>query len=125
MPRREGTPQFARDFRKSKPVWNLTAVIQASPQLCAREIEHTRTSRHFVFREIFVPVFHVNHHLERNHFDADLLLMGAEQFLRFIRSVEWLTIGIVAWPRVIATDNEVRAAVIFSNDGVPDRFPRS
>jgi hypothetical protein len=63
--------------------------------------------------------------LEGHHFDADLHFMFAEQLLRFVRSIEWFAIGIVAWPRVIPADDEMRAAVIFSNDRVPDRFPWS
>ena len=50
--------------------------------------------------------------------------MFVEELLRFVRSIEWLAIGIVAWARVIAADDEMRAAMIFSNDRVPERFPR-
>src|SRR5215475_342032 len=53
VPRRESTPKFARDFWKSEPGRNLTAVAQASPQLCAGEIEHARARGYFVLRKIF------------------------------------------------------------------------
>src|SRR4030095_3809541 len=61
-----------------------------------RSCVHARLRRHFVFGEILIPVFHIDHHLEGHHLDTDLRFMFAEQLLRLVRPVEWLALGLNA-----------------------------
>ena len=50
--------------------------------------------------------------------------MLAEQFLGLVRAVERLAVAVIARAGVIAADDEVRAAVVLADDGVPQRFAR-
>ena len=45
--------------------------------------------------------------------------MTLQQVVRIVRAVELLPIGVIARARMIATDDEMRAAIVLPNDGVP------
>ena len=53
------------------------------------------------------------------------VLVLLEEFLRLVRAVERLAVGILARAGVVAADNEVRAAVILADQRVPDGLARS
>ena len=79
----------------------------------------------FVVRNVFVLFLEVDHHVERNHGDADVGLVFLENLLRLVRTVERLTVGVFARTGMIATHDEVRAAMVLADDRVPNSLARS
>ena len=104
---------------------NVAAFVEAVAQLGAGKVEDASVLGHFVSRKIFILVLKVNHHLERHLGDADLRFVFGEELLCFVGSVEGFAVGILARAGVVAPDDEVGAAVVLANEGVPDGFARS
>jgi len=63
--------------------------------------------------------------LERNDFDAEFLAVCFNGVLSIIGAVKILASAVFAGPSVVAADDEVRGAVVFADDGVPDCFSGS
>ena len=55
---------------------------------------------------------------------SSCLVLG-HQFLGIVGTVERLALGVVAGAGMIAADDEVRAAVVLADDGVPDGLART
>src|SRR5262249_43558269 len=123
--RRIAATQFAHDFGVREPRRNITPFVQTIAQLGSGDVEHACTLRYLVVRNIDVLILQINHHIERNHGDADVLLMFPKDFLRIIGPVKRLAVRVLAWAGMIATDNKMRYPVVLSNEGMPDRFTRS
>ena len=58
-----------------------SAVLQATTQLCAADVESLDALWHLVGGLIFVCCRQVGHHLERNHLDVEFALIFGDQFL--------------------------------------------
>ena len=123
--RREAPAQLDRDFGIGEPARDVAAFVEAGAELGAGEVEDAGVFRHFVSREIFILVLEVDHHLERHLGDADFLFVFGEEFLRVVGAVEWFAVGVLARAGVVAADDEVGAAVVLANEGVPDGFARA
>ncbi len=119
-----GAAQLLGDLREGEPLGDLAAVGQPVAQLGAGERQHPGALRHLVQRPVGVQVLDVDHHLERHHLDAQLLLVLAQQLLGLVGTVERLAGGVVAGPGVVAADDEVGAAVVLADDGVQQRLAR-
>ena len=122
---RETATQFHRHFREGEPARNVTAFVEAVAQLGPGEVEDAGVFRHFVRRKIFILIFEVDHHLEGHNRDADVGFVFLEKLLRFVGAIEWLAVGVVARAGVVATDDEMGAAVVFADERVPDGFARA
>ena len=68
---------------------------------------------------------HINHVFEINHFDADLILVLAEQVLCIIGAVEIFACGVLAGAGVVAANDEMGAAVVLADQAVPERLARA
>ena len=66
-----------------------------------------------------------DHMLEVHHFDSDFVLVGAEEVLGVIGAVEVLACGVFTGASVVATHDEVCAAVVGTDQAMPDRFTRA
>ena len=62
--------------------------------------------------------------LEGHDFDAEFLPVFLHGELGVVGSVEIFALGVFAGASVIAADDEVRRAMIFADNGVPDCFSR-
>ena len=80
---------------------------------------------HFVDGVVLVFVGDVDHLLEVDHLHAELFFVLLEELLGIVRAVERLAALVLAGAGVVAADDEVRAAVVLADDGVPDRFARA
>src|SRR6267154_1591761 len=120
MTRWEAAAQLCHNFGISKPRGNIAAFVQTLPELGTGNIEYAVALLHFVIGNIFVLVFEVDHHVERNHGDADVGFVLLENFLRFIGTVERLAVRVFARTRVVAANDEMCTTVILANESVPD-----
>src|SRR5215813_13352691 len=115
--------KFAYNLRKREPRRDVPSFGEALAQLSARDIKRARPLRHFIFRNISVVLCEVNHHVKRNHGDAEFLAVGPEQLLCSIRTVKGFASSVSTWTGMVAPHNEVATSVVFSNDRVPKSFP--
>ena len=60
--------------------------------------------------------------LEGDDFDAEFLSVFLDCVLCVVRAVEVFSGAVFAGAGVVAADDEVRGAVVFADDGVPDCF---
>ena len=122
VPWRIAPPQFLDYFRIREPAGNVAALVQTLAKLSSGNIQDARIFRHFIVGNVFVLIFEVDHHVKGNHRDADVRLVFLEKFLRLIRTIEGFAVSVLARTGVIASDNEVRAAMVLADQAVPDRF---
>ena len=122
--RRMAAPELGGHVSEREPLGDVASVGQALPELGARDVQRALPFRHLVDRHVRVEVLDVDHHLERHHRDAQLRLVLPEQVLCVVGPVERRAARVAARPGVIAADDEVRAAVVLADDGVPDRLAR-
>ena len=78
MPRRIAAPQFVNHLGIGEPGRNFSAFVQPAAKFGSRDIQHASAILHFVFRNVAVLVFQIDHHVERHHGDADLGLVLLE-----------------------------------------------
>ena len=90
--------------------------------MCAGDVCDFRTLGHIFFFNITSFIGKIDQHLERNHLDAEFGFVLLHDFLRIIRTVEWLATRIISRPRMISADNEVIGAVIAADDGMKQSF---
>ena len=76
----------------------------------------------FVRRHVAVLVLEVDHHLERHHGDAELFLVLLQELLGVVRTVKRRAARIAPRAGVVAADDQVRAAVVLTDDRVPHRL---
>src|ERR1043166_5706745 len=122
MTRGMSTPQFGGDFGESKPLGNFSSGSQTLAQLSAGDIEHALIRRHLILREVRSFALDKNHALERHCLNFQFLFVCGQQLLRLVWSIKRFACRILAGSRMIASDDDVRAAVVLPNDGVPHRF---
>src|SRR5207245_8593595 len=78
VPGRVAALQLACHFRKCKPCRDFPPLCKAPPQFSSRKVERTRPRRDFVLGEISILIFEVDHHVKRDHVDAEFVFMGPE-----------------------------------------------
>src|ERR1039458_5271821 len=122
---REAAPQFLNYLGIGEPRRNVAAFIQPVAQFGAGDIQNLVALLDLVVGDVAVLVFEVHHHAERHHGDADVGLVLLKSFLGLVGTIEGLAVGVFARAGVIAAHDEVGAAVVLANQGVPDRFARS
>ena len=71
------------------------------------------------------PVLDVNHEPERDHLDAQLILVLAHQLLRVVRPVKGRPTGVVPGAGMIPPHNQVGAPMVLPDDGMPERLLRA
>ena len=125
LARRMGLAQLGHDLGKGEPIRDLEAGPEAAPELGARDRQHGLTGLHLVGRQVLAAILDVDHLLERDHADAELGLEPAQHVLGVIRAVEVLAVAVLAGRGVVAADDEVAAAEVLADDGVPHRLARA
>ena len=98
---------------------------QAPAQLGAGDVEHGHALLDLVRRLVLGALLDVDHVLEIDHLDADLVLVLAEQILGVVGAVEILAGRVLARARMVAPDDEMGAAVVLADQRVPDRLARA
>ncbi len=119
---RVAAPQLGGHIGVGEPRGDLPALVEPRAQVGARDVEHPGPEGHLVLGLVLVEVGHVHHHLERHHGDAELGGVGGQQLLGVVGTVERLAVGVVARPGVVAAHDQVGAAVVLADDGVPHRL---
>lgn len=102
-----------------EPLGNLLAGPQAVSQLGTGNVHGAGALGDLVGRHVLVAVWDVNHLLELDHLDAELLAVLLHEDLRIIRAVVVLAVLVLAGAGVVTADDEVRGAVVLADDGVP------
>ena len=69
-------------------------------------------------------LLHIDHVFEIDHFDADLFLMLAHQILGIIGAIEVFACRVLTRSGVVATDDEMGAAVVLADKRVPNGLAR-
>ncbi len=119
-----GSPQFADDLGVREPRRDLQTLLQAPPEFRTGDVQQRLVFAGLVDRQVLGALLHVDHQLERHHRDVELFRVFHHDLLRVVRPVERLASRVVAGARVIAADDEVRAAVVLADDRVPQRLAR-
>ncbi len=78
VPGRVAALQLACHFWKCKPYGDFPPLCKAAPQFGSRKVEGTRPRRDFILGNISILIFEVDHHVKRDHVDAEFVLMGPE-----------------------------------------------
>ena len=117
--------QLLDDGREGEPVGDLEPFLQAAAQLGAGDVEDGLALLDLVARLVLRLLLDVDHLLEVDHLDADLVLVLAEQLLGVVGAVEGLALAVLARAGVVAADDHVGAAVVAADDAVPDRLARA
>ena len=120
--RRMRFAKFLNDLRVGEPLGNVETFAQAPTKLGAGEVQDLVGLLRLVGREVLGLVLDVDHHLERHHCDVEFLFVLPEEFLRIVRSVERVAVLVVAGARMIAADDEVRAAIVLAHDRMQKSF---
>ncbi len=106
-----------------EPFGNVRTFTKPAPELGAGQTQDPVTVWHAGPGHVFTAVLVVHDFLERHEPDPDLVLVLLDQLLGVVRSIEGLP-GPVSRTRVVAADDEVRAAVVLADDRVPERLAR-
>ena len=120
---RVGLPQLLGHLRKGEPLRDLAALGQSPPQVGPRDVQGL-AARYFILRHVGVQLGQVDHHAEGHHAHAQLGLVLAQHLLGSVGVVEGLASRVRARPGVVATHDEVAAAVVLADGGVPEDLPR-
>ena len=125
MARRVDTTKLLEHLGKGEPVRDLLAAREAPRQILVVDggdrlaallgfiaLDEARASRR------------PGEALERDHGDADLALVAREQLVGSVGRVEARDTG-AGGARVVGADDEVGAAVVAPDDGMPERLARS
>ncbi len=122
--RRVAPAQLRGDLREGEPLGDLATLGQSAPQLGSRDAESAGVIGDLVVRDVLIQVLHVDHHPERDHGDAQFFLVLLQQLLGVVGAVEGLARRVRARAGVVAPHDEVGAAVVLADDGVPHRLAR-
>ena len=112
---RKAAAQFVHDFRIGEPARNVAAFVQTLAQFGAGNVQDLVARLDFIVGHVAVFIFEVHHHVERNHGDADVGFVLLEDFLRLVRAVEGLAVGVLARTGMIAAHDEVGAAMVLAD----------
>ncbi len=125
--RRRGAAQLLHDLGEAEPLGDLEALAQAAAQLGTRDVEDRDgvAVLDLVGGLVLGALLHVDHVLEVDHLQADLVLVRAEQLLRVIGAVEILARAVLAGAGMVAADDHVRATVVAADQPVPDGLARA
>ncbi len=107
------------DLREREPLGDVEALVEAAAELGAGDVEHLLAGLGLVGRDVLGAVLDVDHLLERHHGDVELRGVLVHELLGVVGAVERLAVRVVAGTGVVAADDEVRAAVVLADDGVP------
>ena len=120
MARRIAPSQLLYNLGVSKPGGNVTAFVEPLSQFCPGNVQHAGALWYLIIGDIFILIFQINHHVELHHADANVRFVLLEQLLRFVGSVKLFAIGVIARSGVITSYDEMRAAVILTDQRMPD-----
>ena len=124
--RRVGRTQDLGGFLAREPGRQQAALGQVIvAHLRARNGEYLAVGLDFGDLLVAVFVGQVDHLLVRQAFDANFVAVLLEQLAGGGGIVERLALGVLAGTGVVASHDEVVAAKIPADDGVPDGFPRA
>src|SRR5260221_14539195 len=118
-----GAAQLSDDFRIGEPFRDLEPFAQAAPELGAGQAQNLHVPCDLVLRNELRFLLDVDHLLKRYDRDLNFALIFLEQMLGGIGFVKWLRVGANPWSGMIATDDQMCAAVVLADDGVPHSFP--
>ena len=116
-----GAAQLLGHLGEGEPLRDLPAVGQAGPQFGAGD-RRVLALGDLVLGDVAVLVGQVDHHLEGDHAHAQLGLVTGHQLLGVVGPVERLAAGVAARAGVVSSDDQVGAAVVLADDGVPHRL---
>ena len=123
--RRVGFGKDGSHFGACEPVGQGTTLAQEFfAHLGAGDRGRTRTGGNF--GNFFVTRFigQVDQFPERHHADTEFFTVLIQEFLRVVRSVEWLAGGIDARPGMITPHDEVIGTMVAADKRMPKRLAR-
>lgn len=108
------------DLGVGEPGGDLLAGLEAVAELGTRNVGGVGARGDLVGGLVLVAVGDVNHLLELDHGDAELVRVLLNGDLGVVRAVVVLAVLVLAGAGVVTADNEVRGAVVLTDNGVPD-----
>lgn len=108
------------DLGVREPLGDLLASAKTVAQLGAGDVGGASALGDLVTGHVLVAVGEVDHLLELDHLDAELLLVLLHEVLGVIRAVVVLAVLVLAGASVVTADDEVSGTVVLSDDGVPE-----
>ncbi len=112
-------------FRIGEPSRNVAAFVEPLAKFGPGDVQNAVALFHFIIGHVAIFVLEVHHHAEGHHGDADFRFVLLEEFLRLVRAVKRLAVGVLARTGMVAAHDQVRAAMILADQRVPDRLARS
>ena len=117
--------KYLDDLRVGEPLGDLLAGLEAVTQLCTGNVHGLCTLGDLVLGPVLVLAGEVNHLLELDHADANLLLVLGDEVLGIVGAVVVLAVLVLAGTGVVTADDEVCAAVVLADNGVPESLTRT
>ncbi len=100
-------------------MWDLQPFAEAAAEFRAGEGKDPGRFRCAGALHVMGQVLYIDHFGKGDHFDADLIFVLSEKLLSLIRAISGAAVVRIARVGVIAPDNEVGAAEILADKGVP------
>ena len=122
IPWRMGLAQLLHHVGIGEPFVDLQPLTQATAQFSAGNVQLGLVLAHLVDGHVLGALLHVNHGLERYHFDTDLVGVLGHHLLRIVWAVEILALRVLARSGVVTADDEVGTAMVTPDQSVPQRF---
>ncbi|VUC36812.1 unnamed protein product [Clonostachys rosea] len=108
------------DLGVGEPGGDLLAGAKAVAQLGTGDVESTGALGDLVGGHVLVSVGDVDHLLELDHLDAELLLVLLDEVLSVVRTIVVLAVLVLTGTGVVTADDEVGGTVVLADDGVPE-----
>lgn len=115
--------QFGDHFRVAEPFGDVQAFAQAPADFGTGDFAYLLVGADLVGRQVLGARLDVLHFAERHHGDAGFGFVALDEFLCVVGAVVALAGTGVSGAGVVAADDEVSAAVVGADQGVPQGFP--
>lgn len=113
------------DLGVREPFGDLLAGAEAVSQLGTGDVEGAGALGDLVDGLVLVAVGEVDHLLELDHLDAELLLELLDEVLSIVRAVVVLAVLVLSGTGVVTANDEVGGTVVLADDGVPQGLTRA
>ena len=110
------------DLGVREPSRNLLTSAETVAELGTRDVHGAGALRNLVGGHVLVVVGDVDHLLELDHLDAELLLVLLDECLSIVRAVVVLAVLVLTGTSVVTADNEVGRTVVLTDNCVPQSF---
>ncbi len=123
--RRVGPPEFRHHLGEGEPLGNLQSLLQPPADFRAGDVQDLLVGLRFLGGDVLRALLHIDHFAKRHHADVEFLGEVAHELLRFVGAIEGFALRVLAGAGMVPPDDEMRAAVVLADDGVPEGLARA